>query len=297
MKLCLGSRGSKLALAQTEWVCTALRAAQPSLEPTVKIIKTKGDMILDMPLHAFDDKGLFVRELEKALLEGEIDVAVHSLKDLPALPPAGLEIAVTPAREDPCDVLVPFGPWQSLAELPQGSKIATGSLRREAQIKRLRPDLVVMPIRGNIETRLAKSEARGDQGLILAAAGLNRLGLTVPRIALSRREMIPAPAQGILGLETRVGDERVQRILAALRDESSWRQAAAERAFLREIEGGCHAPLGAYCALQGDAFNICGFFEDDGVFVKEQLDGCRGEEEAKGRALAQLLKRRIADAR
>ncbi|MEE0776576.1 MAG: hydroxymethylbilane synthase, partial [Bacillota bacterium] len=207
MTLRIGSRGSKLALTQTNMVADAIREANPGLNVKVVIIKTKGDLIQDKPLNEIGDKGLFVKEIEEALLRKEIDLAVHSLKDMPGEQPEGLEMAVTPQREDPRDVIITFEPMRSIKDLPPNSKIATGSPRRIDQLKKLRPDITTMPMRGNVDTRIRKSKEQGYQGIVLAAAGLNRLGMKYMGFPLEVDEMIPAPAQGILGLESRVGDE------------------------------------------------------------------------------------------
>lgn len=297
MKLRIGSRGSKLALTQTKLIASELEQVNPGLETEIIIIKTKGDIILDKPLNEIGDKGLFVREIEEALLNGSIDLAVHSLKDMPGEQPAGLEIAFTPKREDPRDVLITFCGAKSLVELPANSKIATGSLRRITQLKNLRQDIEVEGVRGNVETRIRKAETGGCQGIVLAAAGLNRLGLTYEGFALSIDEMLPAPAQGILGLENRCGDEETKKLLRSLHHEASHRQAQAERGFLRYIEGGCHAPMGAYCQIEAEDFTITGFYDTSKCHYQVSLSGKKGEEYAKGKALALELKEKIKNER
>lgn len=297
MKLLIGSRGSKLALTQTEQVAAAIRAANPGLATEIVVIKTQGDLILDKPLSELGSKGVFVREIEEALLSGQIDLAVHSLKDLPAEQPPGLTLAVTPRREDPRDFLVCFGGEKSLADFAPGSVIATGSLRRIGQLQSLRPDITCAPMRGNVETRLRKAKAQGLQGVMLAAAGLNRLGLAaeVNGFALEPQDMLPAPAQGILGLETRADDAATQKLLLPLHDEASHRQMLAERAFLKFTEGGCHAPMGAYCKVSGASFTLCGFFQTDRGLHRLSISGQRGEEAAAGEKLAQNIKEMIAN--
>ena len=293
MKLVIGSRGSKLALVQTNLIAAAVRNAHPEVETEIKVIKTKGDVILDQPLNAIGDKGLFVKEIEEALLAREIDLAVHSLKDMPADQPEGLVMAVTPQREDPRDVLVCFGGERELKQMPDHCRIATGSLRRGLQLKQLLPTAEIMEIRGNVETRIKKSRENGYHGVVLAAAGLNRLGLDYTGIILDTDVMLPAPAQGILGLETRAGDEKTLALLSSLHHEDSHRQALAERAFLRHIEGGCHAPMGVYCKIDGDRFTIRGFFQTESEYLEDTVFGVAGEEEAKGRELALTLKERM----
>ncbi len=293
MKLVIGSRGSKLALVQTNLIADAIKKANPQVETEIKIIKTKGDIILDQPLNVIGDKGLFVKEIEEALLCHEIDLAVHSLKDMPAQLPEGLTLAVTPEREDPRDVLVTFHGEKSLKELPPKAKIATGSLRRGIQIKRLCDRVEVKEIRGNVETRINKSRENGYDGVILAAAGLNRLGLPYDGVVFSTEEMLPAPAQGILGLETRCGDEAVIGLLKPLHHAESHRQALAERAFLRDIEGGCHAPMGVCCKIDGMSFTLRGFFQTETDYLEETVYGVAGTEAAKGKELALALRGRM----
>lgn len=297
MTLRIGSRGSRLALTQTNLIADAIREANPSLEVEVLIIKTKGDLIQDKPLNEIGDKGLFVKEIEEALLNHEIDLAVHSLKDMPGEQPPGLEMAITPKREDPRDVVITFEPMKSLEDLPHNSKIATGSPRRIDQLKILRPDITAMPIRGNVDTRIRKSKENGYQGIILAAAGLNRLNMEYTGFPLEIDAFIPAPAQGILGLENRVDDEETLGFLRPLHHEDSHRQALAERAFLRYVDGGCHAPMGAHCVIDGEYFTITGFYQEGAVYRKESLCGNRGEESEKGKALALLLKERVKNER
>ena len=298
--LYIGSRGSKLALAQTGQVAKQIEAANPGWKTEIRVIKTQGDLVQDKPLNEFGGKGVFVQEIEQALLSGQIDLAVHSLKDMPSEQPEGLEMAITPQREDPRDVLICFGdlPARRLADLPEGGVVATGSLRRICQLNRLRPDLQTAPIRGNVETRLRKAEEAGWQGVVLAAAGLKRLGLggliAERGLLLEPGDMLPAPAQGILGLETRVGDVQTLPLLQPLHNEASHRQALAERAFLRHMEGGCHAPMGAFCRLLGEEFEIEGFFQTEKNFYRQTLRGRLGQEAAFGQRLAEMIKEMIA---
>lgn len=298
--LYIGSRGSKLALAQTGQVAKQIEAANPGWKTEIRVIKTQGDLVQDKPLNEFGGKGVFVQEIEQALLSGQIDLAVHSLKDMPSEQPEGLEMAITPQREDPRDVLICFGdlPARRLADLPEGGVVATGSLRRICQLNRLRPDLQTAPIRGNVETRLRKAEEAGWQGVVLAAAGLQRLGLggliAERGLLLEPEDMLPAPAQGILGLETRVGDVQTLPLLQPLHNEASHRQALAERAFLRHMEGGCHAPMGAFCRLLGEEFEIEGFFQTEKNFYRQTLRGRLGQEAAFGQRLAEMIKELIA---
>lgn len=280
-----------------------IEAANPGWKTEIRVIKTQGDLVQDKPLNEFGGKGVFVQEIEQALLSGQIDLAVHSLKDMPSEQPEGLEMAITPQREDPRDVLICFGdlPARRLADLPEGGVVATGSLRRICQLNRLRPDLQTAPIRGNVETRLRKAEEAGWQGVVLAAAGLKRLGLggliAERGLLLEPEDMLPAPAQGILGLETRVGDSQTLALLQPLHNEASHRQALAERAFLRHMEGGCHAPMGAFCRLLGEEFEIEGFFQTEKKFYRQTLRGRLGQEAAFGQRLAEMIKELIASER
>lgn len=293
MKLSVGSRGSKLALTQTKMIIAALQEKHPGLDVELKIIQTKGDVILDKPLSEIGDKGLFVKEIEEALYRKEIDLAVHSLKDMPAQEPEGLIMAATPRRAAPGDVLIACKGARSLAELPEGAVIATGSLRRESQLLALRPDVKTVGIRGNVETRIRKAKEAGYDGIILAAAGLERLGIAYEGFAFRMEEMLPAPAQGILGLEVRAADSATIDLLSVLHDEDSHRQALGERAFLRTIDGGCHVPLGAYVEINGDAFTAAGFYASNSYRCRLTTSGKRGEEEEKCRQLALELKEKV----
>ena len=221
MKYIIGTRGSKLAMAQTGLVRDRLEKTYPEHEFEIQIIQTKGDRIQNKPLDQIGDKGLFVREIEEKILSGEIHIGVHSMKDMPARPAEGLVFTKAWKREDPRDVLI-LREADSLKELPFGAVIGTGSKRREVQLKKLRPDIRVVGIRGNVDTRLRKMEEQGLDGIVLAAAGLHRLGMQ-PRITqyLEPEQMIPAPAQGTLALEVREDDRMIQQMLDALCDEET----------------------------------------------------------------------------
>lgn len=246
----LGTRGSELALWQAKWVQTAL--GRNGVTAELKIIKTQGDMDVDRPLHLLEGKGFFTREIEEALIDGRIDVAVHSLKDLPTRLPDGLAVGAVPARADPADMLVTRGSRvPSLTGLASGVRIGTSSLRRTAQIRYLRADLDIVPLRGNVPTRLRKVR-EGQDGLdaaLLARAGLERLGLAEGvngGARLDPLEVMPAPGQGALGLEVRADDRTVRAALAPLEDAMSARAVTAERTLLAALEGGCQAPVAAY---------------------------------------------------
>ncbi len=249
MKVRIGTRGSKLALVQTEYVKQRLEKAYPEDEYEIVIIKTKGDKIQDKPLNQIGAKGLFVKEIEEQILSGEISMGVHSMKDMPAKPAPALGFSKMWKREAPFDVLV-LREAESLDELKSGAVIGTGSERRRKQLHRLRPDLVFTDIRGNIDTRLKKMEEQKLDGIVLAAAGLNRLGIKPEHCyCFNEDEMIPAPAQGILALELREDNEELHRRLDALYDEDTELAGRAERTFLEEIGGDCHVPVGAYCEV------------------------------------------------
>ncbi|HEX9487408.1 MAG TPA: hydroxymethylbilane synthase [Gemmatimonadales bacterium] len=245
----LGTRGSKLAMWQAEWVKRALAGAGVAAE--LVIIKTRGDAEVDRPLHELEGKGFFTKEIEDALRDGRIDVAVHSLKDLPTSLPAGLVLAAVPPRADPAEALVTRETGvTSIAELAAGARLGTSSLRRVAQVRHLRADLDIVPLRGNVPTRVQKVK-EGRDGLdaaLLAGAGLERLDLQGQIAArLDPLDVMPAPGQGALGLEVRADDRKARDTLAPLEDPASARQVAAERSLLAALEGGCQAPVAAYC--------------------------------------------------
>ncbi|WP_413379326.1 hydroxymethylbilane synthase [Alkalihalobacillus sp. 1P02AB] len=252
-KIVIGSRKSNLALTQTNWVIDQLKKVGAPFEFEVKKIVTKGDRILDVTLSKVGGKGLFVKEIERALADGEIDMAVHSMKDVPSELHPGFTIGAVPEREDPRDALISNN-HVKLADLPSGSIVGTSSLRRSAQLLAERPDLEVQWIRGNVETRLSKLEDENFDAIILAAAGLKRLGYSEELITeyLDTETCIPAVGQGALGIECRSDDEEVKQLLAEINDVITERIVAAERAFLHKIEGGCQVPIAAYGTLQED---------------------------------------------
>ncbi|MGE5228305.1 MAG: hydroxymethylbilane synthase [Deltaproteobacteria bacterium] len=253
----IGSRGSRLALVQAEWVRDRVAAHHPHLTVEIEIINTKGDKILDAPLAKIGDKGLFTKELETALLDGRIDVAVHSAKDMPTAVPEGLEIIAFTEREDVRDVFVPnpsltehrapgAGPL-TLDDVPRGARVGSSSLRRRSQLLALRPDLDVVDIRGNVETRLRKLVDEDMAGTILAAAGLARLGRSeVTGFAFAFDQMLPAVGQGALAIEARADHPRVAGLKAALDHRPTALAVSAERALLGTLEGGCQVPIAAH---------------------------------------------------
>jgi hydroxymethylbilane synthase len=247
----IGTRGSPLALAQAGEVRARLQAAHGASAPTIelRVIKTSGDRILDRPLSEAGGKGLFTKEIEDALLGGEIDLAVHSMKDMPTVLPAGLTINCLLPREDARDAFVSLR-VDRFSALPKGAVLATSSLRRQAQVKRLRPDLTVVPMRGNVETRLRKLAEGVADATLLAVAGLKRLGLQ-DRItsAMPIGDMLPAVAQGVIGVETRVDDFAAAQLLAPLHDQPTALSVAAERAFLAKLDGSCRTPIAGLAVL------------------------------------------------
>ncbi len=248
----IGTRGSPLALAQANEVRDRLLSIHPGSRERAKleIIRTSGDLIRDRPLMEIGGKGLFTKEIEQALLAGSIDVAVHSAKDMPTVLPAGLTIAAVLPREDPRDVFI-SPKARTLADLHKGAVVGTGSLRRQALIKSMRPDLSVVSIRGNVETRLAKLQGGTVDAIVLALAGLKRLGIADRATAvLEIDEFLPAAGQGIIAIEARAGDARVLPLVGVLNDSSSATALSAERAFLATLEGSCRTPIAAHAVLR-----------------------------------------------
>ncbi len=260
MKIKIGTRGSKLALAQAEHVKEKLEEAYPELSCEICVIRTAGDRIQDRPLNEIGGKGIFVREIEEKLLQDEIQIAVHSMKDMPE-PAAGLIFTRTWGREDNRDVLI-LREKKELSELPEGAVIGTGSIRRKVQLERIRPDLKIVGIRGNIDTRLRKMKEEKLDGIVLAAAGLHRLGMqAVITQYLKEEEMIPAPAQGVLALEVAADNVQLKEKIDALWDEESHMTASLERAYMEAVGGGCHAPVGASCKkLSGKTYRLLAMF-------------------------------------
>jgi hydroxymethylbilane synthase len=274
-KIIIGTRGSKLALWQSNWVKEKLQHHFPSLYVDISIIQTKGDKILDVPLAKVGGKGLFVKEIEEALLEGRIDLAVHSMKDMPSQLPGGLCIASVPARENPYDVLL-SREGSSLMSLSSGSVLGTSSLRRSAQIAHIRPDLEIRPLRGNLDTRLRKLDEGEYDGIVLAAAGVRRLGME-GHISqqFDTDVMLPAVGQGALCIETREDDEEIRNMVSRLEDPETRSAVEAERAFLVTLEGGCQVPLAAHATVKNDIVYLDGLVADlEGVTVYREF--CEG---------------------
>jgi len=260
--LTIGTRGSALALIQSEWVKTQLEKVHPQLEIELKIIQTRGDKILDTSLSKIGDKGLFTKEIENQLLAGAIDLAVHSLKDMPTQQPEGLTIAAITQREDPADALVSKD-GVHFADLPPGAKILSGSLRRRAQLLRRRPDLDLVDVRGNIQTRLRKLDESDARAIIMAAAGLKRAGLDHHITErFEPADFLPAPGQGALAVEIRAADSHTAERVAVLEDKPARLATSAERALLARLEGGCQVPVGAFAWQENDRLHLKGMVAD-----------------------------------
>lgn len=295
----LGSRGSPLALWQAHHVRSRLETAHPSLTIHIQILHTTGDRITDVPLARIGDRGLFTKELDQAILDGHIDLAVHSLKDVPTRLPDGLTLVAVMEREDPRDALLTGGGHAStLADLPAGATVGTSSLRRRAQLLHFRPDLVVHDLRGNLDTRLARlAEGRVD-AIILALAGVRRLGHE-ERVSelLDPPDWLSAVGQGAIAIVARTGDTATAGLVAPLDHPATHATTAAERAFLRALEGGCQVPIGAIAHIAGDDVALDGFVASlDGTeYIRSSARGPAGLPEAVGQALAEELKQRGAD--
>jgi hydroxymethylbilane synthase len=291
MILRIGTRASKLALRQSEWVKSKIEANHPHVNVDLVKIKTKGDKILDSPLSKIGGKGLFVKEIEDALLEKRVDLAVHSMKDVPAELPDRLMLSTFPKREDPADALISFG-GQTLDQLPRGATVGTSSLRRGAQLLHVRPDIELVPLRGNVDTRLGKLESEDLNAIILAAAGLKRLGLS-SRITqtLSFDQVLPAVGQGALGIEVRRDDQQTVSLLHFLDHKITRIAITTERAFLKELKGGCQVPIAGLAQLDEDKLSFQGMVaEIDGSrILREQIIGTKDQAEEIGIALATRL--------
>jgi hydroxymethylbilane synthase len=292
--LTIATRGSALALWQAHWTRDQLLAGDPGLTVELVVLKTQGDKIQDRPLSEVGGKGLFVKEIEEALLDGRAHVAVHSMKDLPAEIPDALLLGAVPEREDARDALIvaPHVAARDLGSLPQGARVGTSSLRRLCQLKALRPDLEVVPLRGNVDTRLRKVEAGELDAIVLACAGLRRLG-HAQRItaALSTVESLPAIGQGALAIECRGDDADTRARLARLDHRPTHLAVVAERAFLRRLAGDCKTPLAAHATLAGERLALEGLVGavDGSRLLRERLEGPAGDGERIGHALAEAL--------
>lgn len=303
----IGTRGSKLALVQARFIASELARLYPDLQLEERIISTKGDRILDVALSAVGDKGLFVKEIEVALTNREIDIAVHSGKDLPSETPEGLALVAFPKRVDPRDVIalsknttltISENMASPLDVFPQGARVGTSSLRRACQLRALRPDLEILDVRGNVDTRLRKLDDGEYDAIILAAAGLDRLGMS-ERISLHLPTdiLLPAVAQGALIIESRSEDTRIINILSVLNDAESRSAVLTERAFLHRLEGGCQVPIGAYAQVEGQTITLRGLVGslDGTTVIRSEQTGTVGNEAELGVALAEELLQKGAE--
>jgi hydroxymethylbilane synthase len=287
----IGTRASLLAVTQSTWVKKQIEQQYPGTQVDLVTIITKGDKILDVPLAKVGGKGLFVKEIEDALLDERIDIAVHSMKDVPAELPSGLHVAIIPQREEAVDAFI-SNRYPSLAALPQGAVLGTSSLRRKAQLMALRPDLCIQDLRGNLDTRLGKLDKGDYDAIILAAAGLNRLKMQDRITALfSPEDMLPAIGQGALGIELRQEDKELLAALQFLHHADTAAAVAAERAFLLRLEGGCQVPIGGFATLVGDTVQLTGLIAalDGQTVFKEHANGPRTAATVLGTRLADSL--------
>lgn len=293
----IATRNSPLAVWQAEFVKAELLARNPELEVELIGMKTQGDIILDTPLAKVGGKGLFVKELEQGMLDGRADIAVHSMKDVPVEFPEGLHLPVICQREDPFDAFV-SNHYDSIDDLPQGARLGTSSLRRECQARTRRPDLEVLPLRGNVNTRLRKLDEGQFDAIILASAGLKRLGFDQRiRGQMTPEQSLPAIGQGALGIETRIDDEAMNALIAPLHDRHTATTVMAERALNRRLAGGCQVPIAGYAILDGDEVWLRGLVgKPDGTnTLYAEKRGPAAEAEAIGLEVAEMLLAQGAD--
>lgn len=287
----IATRKSPLALWQAEHVGAALRAAHPGLSIELLGMRTQGDKILDTPLANIGGKGVFVKELEQGMLDGRADIAVHSMKDVPVALPAGLHLSVIMAREDPRDAFVSVR-FANLQALPPGARVGTSSLRRQCQLAQSRPDLEILPLRGNVNTRLRKLDGGEFDAIVLASAGLKRLGLSDRvRAYLEPDISLPAIGQGAIGIECRAEDARINDLLRPLNHQDTARCVAAERALNQRLHGGCQVPIGAYAVLQRDHLWLRGLVGtlDGSAIVRADATGAATAAAALGVRVAESL--------
>ena len=290
-ELKIGTRGSQLALFQANWVKDRLTDAHPDLKVTLVKIKTTGDKIQDAPLAKIGGKGLFVKEIEESLLQRRTDLAVHSIKDVPTEFPKGLHLSVITKREDPRDVLISKD-GKSLKDLPKGAKIGTSSLRRQAQLLHFRSDFELLPLRGNLDTRLKKLKTLDLDAIVLALAGVKRLGFEERITEIIPPEIsLPAIGQGALGIETRMADQEVERQIRFLNDRDSSIAIRAERAFLGKLEGGCQVPIAAFARIVGAILQVDGLVGtiDGRRLIRHHVEGPIEKADSLGLELAEIL--------
>lgn len=290
-RLIIGSRSSKLALIQAELVKKQLQSTHPGLDIEIRTIKTTGDKILDVALSKIGNKDLFTKEIDQALLRKEIDLAVHSMKDIPTQIPKGLEIAAIMKREDPCDILVSLQPFD-FKTLPKNSRVGTSSLRRQAQALNIRDDLQILDLRGNLDTRIRKLNEGLFDAIILAYAGVKRLGLSLNMSIIPIDDILPQAGQGALGIETRESDDEVCDLIKELDDYDSRCCIEAERSLLSSLGGGCHAPVGVCASVEGDQIIIKGgvFSLDGKRAIKDEIVGNQDNAVKLGTQLADKLR-------
>ena len=298
-KLIIATRGSKLALWQSEHVKAELEKAHPSLEVELSVMMTKGDKILDTPLAKIGGKGLFTKELEEAMLRGEAHIAVHSLKDVPMEFPKGLKLGVITKREDVRDAML-SEKYASLETLPHGAVVGTTSLRRRMQLLKLRPDFVIKNLRGNVNTRIRKLKEGEFDAIILASAGINRLGLAhevAHFVPISKDVMIPASGQAALGIEI-VDDPEVERLVSVLNDQNAIIETRVERDFVTILEGGCQVPIGVNAEIEGENLHVKAILgmPDGSEMMSESITSTRAEYSNVGKALAKSVLERGAKA-
>lgn len=288
----LGTRGSELALFQARHIAWQLQRQHVEISVKIKTITTSGDKILDSPLARIGDKGLFVKEIENELISGGIDIAVHSCKDLPTGIPAGLMIAAYGKREDARDAFISGGPARNIDAIRKGARIGTSSLRRRSQLKALRPDLQIVDIRGNVDTRIRKIKELELDGTVLAAAGIRRLERDdEAAFFFTPEQMVPAVGQGVIAVESRVDDPAVRKLIACLNDAGSESAVTAERALMRELEGGCQVPIGGHAVVAGGELVLNAFLGslDGSEFVRDRIMGPQAEAESLGLELARRM--------
>jgi hydroxymethylbilane synthase len=296
----IGSRGSRLALWQAEWVKASLERSRPGVVVKIEIIKTSGDAMRDVPLAVIGGKGVFTKELEEALLAGRIDIAVHSLKDLPTTLPGGLSIAAITEREDPRDALVlpagTEGGGASIKSLRAGAVVGTSSPRRQAQLRHLRPDIELKDLRGNVDTRLKKLDAGWYDAVVLASAGLRRLGFDA-RIsaAIDPAEMLPAVGQGALGIETRAADDATNELVASLDYAPTRAACTAERALLFSLGGGCQVPIAAHATVDGSRLRLEALVAGALSVIRDSIEDEAAHAARAGEQLAARLRDMGAD--
>lgn len=291
-KLVIGSRGSELALWQAKFIKKELERKNKNLSVEIKIINTKGDKILDVALSKIGDKGLFTKELENELLKGSIDIAVHSLKDLPTVLPEGLKLGAVTKRHPVEDILIARKKGMTIKKLPEGAVVATGSLRRSSQLLHIRPDIKIEELRGNVPTRINKFLESDWEAIILARAGVERLKLSkyISSI-ISTEEILPAVGQGALGIEIREDNEFAKIILKLIHDEKTYVEVRAERSLLKALEGGCQVPIGAYAQVKSNGLYLDAVVGavDGSVTFRKKLRGAKTNPEKLGQKLAKDL--------